>query len=254
MLQHQRRSRWNCHILANHIQEASIDPSSEYAFKGSCYLEPDEEDTSEDLEFSESSDEHSESEVATQSPPSFERGGSERTVVTTASNIPQAESIAHTRCADAAVLVSPVQPDVSVPSIVINTGRVSPRAFVEDESESSAREIHELSTTTTAKHGSKDANNDHDDTIKFAAFSNKDTAQPRRVHFAKTESADESDDSLRVEINGGYRPGSRSVSTQPSSQESKPHARPAKSKPMTGEDDRGSVPEDFFRWFTPVHS
>lgn len=183
MLQHQPRSRWNCHILANHIQEASSDPSSEYAFKGLCCLELDD-DTTDGTGSSEGFDEYSESEDVTQSPPSLERSGSEKTVGLTASDISRSESVARTKSPDTAALVSPAQPDVPVPRIVVNDCHVPPGAFVEDESESLSREIYEPSVSTKV---SEDVNTDHDDTISFVRVSEpsgreeKNEAPPRVV-------------------------------------------------------------------------
>ena len=168
MLQHQPRSRWNCHVLANHIQEASTDPSSEYAFKGLCCLEPDD-DTSDETQSSGSFDEQSETGSITRSPPTLSRSISERITPLKSLDISQPESLTGAESVKTADLVPPIQTDTPVPYILVNDYHVPPGAFVEDESESLSREINEPSVSIKA---SGDVDSDSDDIISFVAAGN----------------------------------------------------------------------------------
>ncbi|OWY47078.1 DnaJ-like protein [Alternaria alternata] len=167
MLQHQPRSRWNCHVLANHIQEASTDPSSEYAFKGLCCLEPDD-DTSDETQSSESFDEQSETGSITRSPPTLSRNISERITPLTSLDISQPGSLTGAESVKTADLVPPIQTDTPVPYILVNDYHVPPGAFVGDESESLSREINQPSVSTKA---SGDVDIESDDTMSLAAVS-----------------------------------------------------------------------------------
>ncbi|CAN9374478.1 unnamed protein product [Alternaria alternata] len=167
MLQHQPKSRWNCHVLANYIQEASTDPSSEYSFKGLCCLEPDD-DTSDETQSSGSFDEQSEIESITRSPPTLSRSVSEQITPLTSLEISQPESLTGTESVNTADLVPPTQTDTPVPYILVNDYHVPPGAFVEDESESLSREINQPSVSTKA---SGDVDIESDDIMSFAAVS-----------------------------------------------------------------------------------
>jgi serine/threonine protein kinase len=167
MLQHQPRSRWNCHVLANHIQEASTDSSSEYAFKGLCCLEPDD-DTSDETQSSGSFDGQSEIESITRSPPTLSRSVSEQITPLASLNISQPESLTGVESVNIADLVPPTQTDTPVPYILVNDYHVPLGAFVEDESESLSREINQPSVSTKA---SGDVDIESDDIMSFAAVS-----------------------------------------------------------------------------------
>ncbi|CAN9419197.1 unnamed protein product [Alternaria alternata] len=165
MLQHQPKSRWSCHVLANHIQEASTNPSSEYAFKGLCCLEPDD-DTSDETQSSGSFDEQSEIESITRSPPTLSRSVSEQITPLASLDVSQPESLTGAESVNTADLVPPIQTDTPVPYILVNDYHVPPGAFVEDESESLSREISEPSVSIKA---SGDVDSDSDDIISFTA-------------------------------------------------------------------------------------
>ena len=168
MLQHKPRSRWNCHILANQIHEASIDPSSEYAFKGLCCLEPDDGTTDE----TESSDGYSEAGSITPSLSYIERRGSGQVVESAESPETQIENLVGDETAKTAELLSRVQLDAPIPRISVNDCSAPPGAFVEDESDSLARELYDPSTPRKATEDSEEADTEPDDVMYTATNSN----------------------------------------------------------------------------------
>jgi serine/threonine protein kinase len=168
MLQHKPRSRWNCHVLANQIQEASIDPSSEYAFKGLCCLEPDDNTTDD----TESSDGCSQAEAITKSLPTVAQIHSRQIGGSAASDRPQVRSLLGTEAVSSASLSSLAQPDAPIPRILVNDCSVSPGAFVEEESESLARELYDPSVPTQATDDSEDTYPEDDDIMYSTTVSN----------------------------------------------------------------------------------
>jgi len=185
MLQHKPKSRWNCHILANHIQEASVDPSSEYAFKGLCCLESDDDTTDE----TESSDGYSEAESITPSLLTGGRRDPEQAVGLIGLNRPQLEDTVGDEVASPADVFSQAQPDAPIPRIMVSDSSVPPGAFFEDESDSLARELDDPSAPTRVMDDLQEANSEHDDLIHPATnndFSGSDDVTLQEEVTGKT--------------------------------------------------------------------
>ena len=168
MLQHKPKSRWNCHILANHIQEASVDPSSEYAFQGLCCLESDDDTTDE----TESCDRNSEAEFITPSLPTVERRDAVKIVGVAASGRIQLENVMSNEAANSTNVLLLGQHGALVPRKLVKDCAVPhSKAFVEEDSESLARELCDHSISIKATDESEDADPEYDGLMHCATDS-----------------------------------------------------------------------------------
>ncbi|KAH7371022.1 hypothetical protein BKA66DRAFT_470445 [Pyrenochaeta sp. MPI-SDFR-AT-0127] len=141
MVQQSPAARWSIHSLENHIQEASSDPSAQYAYSGHCCLESDDE-TSDSTDMSDALTTVSEGGPETSWPLSKSLVGSPvKDNKSTGSLNSEDSAIIHT---EPALIEAPnAEADVPIPLIVVSDS-VTPRPYVEDEKISLARESHEL--------------------------------------------------------------------------------------------------------------
>jgi len=161
MLQREPRSRWNCHFLADHVQEVSIDPSSEYTFKGLCCLESDE-DTPDDTE---SSDEDYEADTTPPSLPTVDRRGLEQVPRSAGSYRSQLEDLVGTEATSPGDLLSLAHLDAPMPCLLVNDYSVASGAFIKDESKSLPPESYDHLSRTIATDESGKNNLAHDGTM-----------------------------------------------------------------------------------------
>ncbi|KAI4941623.1 hypothetical protein J4E91_010654 [Alternaria rosae] len=164
MLQDKPANRWNIHTLDDQIQEASIDPSSEHAFKGLCCLEPDDDTTDE----TESFDECFEAESLAQPLHTVERGGSGQLVGPAPLNEHRPEETVEIEATSSADLSSLSQADASVPRTLVNDCSVPPETFVKDRSDSLARELYAPLVPTRSTDDTEEAGPKTDDIMHSA--------------------------------------------------------------------------------------
>ncbi|KAI4606470.1 hypothetical protein J4E83_010061 [Alternaria metachromatica] len=164
MLQDKPTNRWNIHTLDDQIQEVSIDPSSEHAFKGLCCLEPDDDTTNE----TESFDECFEADARTQPLHTLERRDSGQLVGPASLEEHRLEETVEIEATSSADLSSLSQADASVPRILVNDCSVPPETFVKDRSDSLARELYDPLVPTRSTDDTEEAGPKTDDIMHSA--------------------------------------------------------------------------------------